>query len=399
MADYKIIDKEKYYRKGVFRHFSEDCKCSTSMTSRIDVTRLAAVSKQTGTKFYINFLYILTKVLNSREDYRMAYLWETGELICYDVINPIQYVFHEDTETCTPVYTTYCEDYRTFYEGALKDIGNAKATREYMLDSASHPNWFDASYISWLSYDSFNIELPDGYLYFPPIVNWGKYKREGGRLVMPVSVRLNHAIADGFHVANVFRLLQKEMGSFCDEHCTLYTDRLILRRVTENDIPDIYEAARDPEVGPRCGWPPHKNIGESEFVVRNVLKGDQCYCIALKENNKAIGIIEIKLFGTGRSEASSEDECELGFWLGRSYWGNGYMPEAGREMIRHAFEDLDMKKIYCGHIEENAQSARVQEKLGFRFLRRTENMYRPLMDDHKTDIMNVLTRSEWESDS
>ena len=36
--NYKVIDKEKYYRKGVFRHFSEDCHCSTSMTARIDVT-------------------------------------------------------------------------------------------------------------------------------------------------------------------------------------------------------------------------------------------------------------------------------------------------------------------------------------------------------------------------
>ena len=49
----------------------------------------------------------------------------------------------------------------------------------------------------------------DGYLYFPPIVNWGRYRAENGRLMMPVSVRLNHAIADGFLVANVYRLLEK----------------------------------------------------------------------------------------------------------------------------------------------------------------------------------------------
>ena len=51
-------------------------------------------------------------------------------------------------------------------------------------------------------------------LFFAPIINWGKYREEYGRLVMPVSVRLNHAIADGYLVANVFRLLQKEMESF-----------------------------------------------------------------------------------------------------------------------------------------------------------------------------------------
>jgi len=215
MNNYRVIDRETYYRKGVFRHFSEDCKCSTSMTARVDVTDLAAWSKQTGTKFYINFLYLLTKVLNSRDDYRMGYLWQTDELICYDQINPTQYVFHEDTETCTPVYTTYTEDYQLFYRNALEDVERAKQTREYGLDMTGHPNWFDASFISWLSYDSLNIELPDGYLFFAPIVNWGKYREENGRLMMPVSVRLNHAIADGYLVAKVFALLEKEIASFC----------------------------------------------------------------------------------------------------------------------------------------------------------------------------------------
>ena len=212
--NYKVIDRETYYRKGVFRHFTEDCKCSTSITSKIDVTKLVTHSKNTGTKFYINFLYILSMVMNSREDYRMGYLWQTDELICYDVINPTQYVFHEDTETCTPVYTEYDEDYEKFYTAALRDVEEAKKTREYGLDMTNHPNWFDASYISWLSYDSLHLELPDGNLYFAPIINWGKYREESGRLVMPVTVRLNHAIADGYLVANVFRLLENEINYF-----------------------------------------------------------------------------------------------------------------------------------------------------------------------------------------
>ena len=212
---YRVIDQQTYYRRGVFRHFSEDCKCSVSMTARMDVTDLAAYSRQSGTSFYLNFLYLLSTVLNAREDYKMGYLWQTEELICYDTIHPTQYIFHDDTETCTPVYTTYCKDYTVFYKAAAEDMENAKKTRDYGLDAANHPNWFDASYIPWLSYDSMNIELPDGHLFFAPIVNWGKYRPENGRLMMPVTVRLNHAIADGYLVANVFRLLEKEIGSFC----------------------------------------------------------------------------------------------------------------------------------------------------------------------------------------
>ena len=214
--DYKIIDMDRYYRKDVFRHFSEDCKCSTSMTARVDATNLVKYSRKTDTKFYINFLYILSKALNSREDYRMGYLWQTGQLVCYDSINPTQYVFHDDTETCTPVYTVYNPDYHIFYQAAADDIARAKESREYGLDMINHTNWFDASYISWLSYDSMNIELPDGHLFFAPIVNWGKYREEEGRLMMPVTVRLNHAIADGFMVAKVFHLIEKEAECFCN---------------------------------------------------------------------------------------------------------------------------------------------------------------------------------------
>lgn len=213
--EYKVIDKEKYYRKGVYRHFTQDCKCSVSMTARVDVTELVRHSKTQGSKFYIDFLFILSKVLNSREDYRMGYIWQTDELICYDAINPTQYVFHEDTETCTPVYTNYYENYDEFYRNALADLERAKKPGEYGLDSENHPNWFDASFISWLSYDSLNIELPDGYLYFMPIVNWGKYREENGRLLMPVTIRMNHAVADGFLIANVYRLLEKEIAAFC----------------------------------------------------------------------------------------------------------------------------------------------------------------------------------------
>ena len=80
----------------------------------------------------------------------------------------------------------------------------------------NHPNRFDAPYISWLSYDSLYIELPDGFLFFAPIVNRGRYREENNRLVMPVTVRLNHTVADGFLAANVFRLLEREIERFCD---------------------------------------------------------------------------------------------------------------------------------------------------------------------------------------
>lgn len=215
--NYKIVDMETYYRRGVFRHFSEDCKCSVSITNRVDVTALRQWSKRTDTRFYINFLYVLSHALNAREDYRLMWDWQNERLLCWDKINPTQYVFHADTETFTLAYTEYDPDYAVFYARALADLEAAQKTRDYGLDSEHHPNWFDASCVPWLHYDALHVELPDGNLYFSPIVNWGAYQEENGRLMMPVTVRLNHAAADGYQIARVFRLIEEAIRTLCGE--------------------------------------------------------------------------------------------------------------------------------------------------------------------------------------
>ena len=47
-----------------------------------------------------------------------------------------------------------------------------------------------------------------------PIVNWGKFREENGRLMMPVSVRMNHAAADGYLISKVYLLLAQEIKRF-----------------------------------------------------------------------------------------------------------------------------------------------------------------------------------------
>ena len=117
------------------------------------------------------------------------------------------------------------------------------------------------------------------------------------------------------------------------------TERLILRRWEETDAESLFEYAKDPDVGPIAGWPPHNSVEESLDVIRNVLNGAESYAICEKENGKAIGAIELKLNGhTDMTER--DDECELGYWLGKSFWGRGYMPEAAYALMKRGFETL-----------------------------------------------------------
>ena len=175
----------------------------------------------------------------------------------------------------------------------------------------------------------------------------------------------------------------------------LETDRLILRRWTEADAESLYNQAKDPDVGPIAGWPPHKSVSESLDVIRNVLNGPECYAICEKSNRDiAIGSIELKLNGhTDMTE--KEDECELGFWLGKQFWGKGYMPEAARELLRHGFETLGMTTIWCGYYDGNSKSKRVQEKIGFTYHHTCEDVEVPLMNEIRIGHTNFMTKEDW----
>ena len=77
----------------------------------------------------------------------------------------------------------------------------------------------------------------------------------------------------------------------------LETERLVLRRWEDSDAGDLYEYAKDPDVGPIAGWPPHQSIEESREVIKNVFTGREAYAVCLKTDGKTIGAIELKLNG------------------------------------------------------------------------------------------------------
>ena len=90
-----------------------------------------------------------------------------------------------------------------------------------------------------------------------------------------------------------------------------------------------------------------------------------------------------------------DDECELGYWIGKPFWGQGLMPEAAHELLRHAFEDIGMSKVWCGYYEGNIKSKRVQEKVGFKYQWTSEDIDVPLMHEKRTCHVNALTKEEW----
>ena len=74
------------------------------------------------------------------------------------------------------------------------------------------------------------------------------------------------------------------------------------------------------------------------------------------------------------------------------------MPEAVKEMIRHAFEDIGMSKVWVGYYEGNTRSKRVQEKCGFRYQRKSEGVDVPLMHEKRTGHVSSMTKDQWHWD-
>lgn len=175
----------------------------------------------------------------------------------------------------------------------------------------------------------------------------------------------------------------------------LETARLILRRWEDSDANSLYEYAKDPDIGPAAGWAPHRSIEESRDVIKNVLNGEEAYAVCLKPDNMAIGAVELKM--KGRTDMTErDDECELGYWIGKPFWGQGLIPEAVREILRHAFEECKMQKVWCGYYDGNTKSRRVQEKCGFQYQWTTDDVDFPLTHEKRIGHVSCLTKEGWE---
>ncbi len=174
----------------------------------------------------------------------------------------------------------------------------------------------------------------------------------------------------------------------------LITKRLLLRPWNESDAESLFQYASCPDVGPIAGWPAHQSVTESLDIIHNVFCGKECYAVCLKSDNVAIGAIELKLNGyTDMTER--DDECELGYWIGKPFWGQGLIPEAAKALIDHAFYNLGMTTIWCGYYDGNTKSKRVQEKLGFRYHHTCTEVDVPLMHEVRIGITNYLTFEAW----
>ena len=149
----------------------------------------------------------------------------------------------------------------------------------------------------------------------------------------------------------------------------LKTERLILRPLEDSDIKDVYETlVAHPELPYYMTFDVPKSIEETQIwheEAREQQKNRDIARWGIFLEERFIGVISLE--GTKRIVRKWKmNKSEMGYWLNPEFHGKGYVPEAAKAVLEYGFTDFGLHKVRVGHVLENAASARVIEKLGFR---------------------------------
>ena len=143
----------------------------------------------------------------------------------------------------------------------------------------------------------------------------------------------------------------------------LRTDRLILRELALEDAPSLQRLAGEWEVARMMLFIPHPyEDGMAEEWIATCRPAYEAgermtWAVALREKGTLVGSITLHLHPL-------HDNAELGYWIGRPYWGCGYATEAAENAVRYGFEELGLHRIHSSRFGSNHASGKVMRKVG-----------------------------------
>jgi ribosomal-protein-alanine N-acetyltransferase len=145
---------------------------------------------------------------------------------------------------------------------------------------------------------------------------------------------------------------------------TWTSDRLVLRPFAMTDAPDVQRLAGDRAVASTTLNIPHPyEDGAAEAWIASHQEGFD----SGKQVTIAITLRDGTLIGAIGLHVNQEHRrAELGYWIGKPYWGNGYCTEAAEAVLRYGFETLGLNRIHARHLARNPASGRVMQKIGMR---------------------------------
>lgn len=208
--NYQIVDFSTWSRGKLFRFYMDHMRIVMSLTVDVEVTPLVQFVKRRGMKFYPAMIWVVSQAVNSHEEFKLG--WDKdGNLIRWDFISPSYADFHREDGNFSKLVTPYTENLAEFHIRFLRDRQRFRALRGVAADPP--PNHFDVSCLPWVRYRHFDVHVFDSGDFLAPVITWGKFEAESGKLVMPLTMNIHHAAADGFHLSRFFKEVQELIDS------------------------------------------------------------------------------------------------------------------------------------------------------------------------------------------
>lgn len=208
--NYTKVNLDEWNRGKLFKNYIDNMRIVMSLTADIDVTKLIEFTKNSGLKFYPSMIWIVSKVVNAHDEFK--YSWDKERnLIKWDFISPSYTDFHKEDENFTKLVTVFSDDLFEFHNRFMVDKEQNKYKRAFVENQPS--NFFDVSCLPWIKYKHFDVHVFDEGVFLAPVITWGKYEMEQGKYLMPLTMNIHHAVADGFHLSRFFIEVQELINS------------------------------------------------------------------------------------------------------------------------------------------------------------------------------------------
>jgi RimJ/RimL family protein N-acetyltransferase len=145
------------------------------------------------------------------------------------------------------------------------------------------------------------------------------------------------------------------------------TERLQFRRYTKDDFPFFASLWADPDVVQFIGKGVTRSTEETlksfqDWLLPGYREGRGLYLISLKETQQPIGHA-----GVVQQAVDGKKEYEIGYWIAKKFWGNGYATEAASFFKQYATKELQLKQLICLIQQQNKKSVNVALKLGMTY--------------------------------
>ncbi len=206
---YRELDLQSWNRKDQYEFFKDYDNPFFNIVANINVTRLYEFCKKKNISFFLSSLFCSCKAANAVEEFR--YRIKDDKIIVYDTIHAGSTILHSDN-TFGFCYFDYFEDHRKFAAHAQKEIEQLRKTKK-LEPRVDADNLIHYSVIPWISFTSFQHARNLGTQDTIPKIVFGKHFQEGAVKKMPVSVEVNHALLDGYHVGQYFERLQQTVDT------------------------------------------------------------------------------------------------------------------------------------------------------------------------------------------